>query len=35
MSANDHECRICNESFETEEQLNEHMASEHEEQGMA
>ena len=34
MSANEHECRICNDSFETEEPLNDHMESEHEEQSM-
>ncbi len=27
MSADEHECRICNESFETEEQLNDHVTS--------
>jgi hypothetical protein len=35
MSSNEHECRLCTESFETEEELNEHIAAEHPEQGMA
>ncbi|WP_152420480.1 MULTISPECIES: C2H2-type zinc finger protein [Halococcus] len=35
MSSPDISCRICNESFGSEESLNEHMAEEHPEQGMA
>ncbi len=35
MSSTDNDCRICGESFESEQALNEHMAEEHPEQGMA
>ncbi|MGQ5516432.1 C2H2-type zinc finger protein [Halococcus saccharolyticus] len=34
MSSDLHDCRVCSATFETEEELNDHMEAEHSEQGM-